>query len=104
MPSCKRNNSLSSSTSKVVYAALGVEITTDKKTSEALFSALSPEMTKNERFSFSLSTANEDNTVLLKFSSSDLVSLRAGMNTTLRLALSALLTIRSTSAGIELRD
>ena len=83
---------------KVLFATLYVEMAGDKKVNEAIASALSPELVKNRRFSFTLKSKDNSNAILLGFIASDMVSLRAGMNTILRLALSALTVIRTTSS------
>ncbi|HXQ92378.1 MAG TPA: KEOPS complex subunit Pcc1 [Nitrososphaerales archaeon] len=97
MPTRKKSNSPRITISKVLFATLRVEIVGERKVNEAIASALSPELVKNKRFTFTLISKNNGRTILLKFMALDLVSLRAGMNTILRLALTALTIIRTTS-------
>ena len=101
MSSHKRTRVESHTHSKMLFATLSVELIGAKKLNCALASALSPEAVENSRFSFSVSLKNNGRTMLLNFSAKDLVSLRAGMNTILRLASSAL-TIISANSCIEL--
>ncbi len=98
MPASKKSGYSRKFHSKVLFATLSVEIVEDKKVTEAIASALSPEIVKNRRFTFALKSKNNGRTISLKFVASDLVSLRAGMNTILRLTLSALKIIHTTSS------
>jgi tRNA threonylcarbamoyladenosine modification (KEOPS) complex Pcc1 subunit len=80
--------------SKIRRVTLEVELSAEKKIISSLHSSLAPEAIKGKRLSLAVVGKNNGSTLLLKFSGSDLVSVRAGMNTILRLTLSALKTIR----------
>jgi tRNA threonylcarbamoyladenosine modification (KEOPS) complex Pcc1 subunit len=74
---------------------LTVELDDEKKVISALLKSLQPETIASKRLNFSVSTKNTGRTLLLTFVAEDLVSLRSGMNTILRLVLSALKSIRA---------
>jgi tRNA threonylcarbamoyladenosine modification (KEOPS) complex Pcc1 subunit len=80
--------------SKIRRVTLEVELSAEKKIISSLHSSLAPEAIKGKRLSLAVVGKNNGETLLLKFSGSDLVSVRAGMNTILRLTLSALKSIR----------
>ena len=79
------------------YVTLEVELAAEKKVISSLLSSLVPEAIKSKRLNFTVTRNKDGQILLLKFSSTDLVSVRAGMNTILRLALSALKSIREVS-------
>ena len=81
-------------TPKINHASLEIELDEKKKIVSALASSLALEALKGRRLSFTVSTKNSGETLLFFFSAADLVSLRAGMNTILRLTSSALMSIR----------
>jgi tRNA threonylcarbamoyladenosine modification (KEOPS) complex Pcc1 subunit len=81
--------------SKVTAATLKIELSGSKKLISALADSLSPETISGKRLTFTVSKKNEGETLLLHFVASDVVSLRAGMNTILRLTLSALNSIEA---------
>jgi tRNA threonylcarbamoyladenosine modification (KEOPS) complex Pcc1 subunit len=80
----------------VLRCQLSVKIPGDKRTLSALRDALDLETIVKDRSSLSVRQGRDGNTLLLEFSSKDLVSLRASMNTNLRLVASALNTIDAT--------
>ncbi len=82
-------------TSKVKHVTLEFELSAEKRIISSLHSSLVPEAIKGKRLRLIVGEKNNGGTLLLKFSGSDLVSLRAGMNTILRLTLSALKSIRA---------
>jgi tRNA threonylcarbamoyladenosine modification (KEOPS) complex Pcc1 subunit len=84
--------------SNVKSASLEIHFQASKKIISALVPSLSPEMIKSKRLTVTVTTANHGKTLVLKFVAKDLVSLRAGMNTILRLILSALKSIDAVSA------
>ena len=69
-----------------------------KRVISAIAASLAPEELKGARLTFSVSISKDGTLLLLKFSGADVVSLRAGMNTVLRLTLSALKSIEATSS------
>jgi tRNA threonylcarbamoyladenosine modification (KEOPS) complex Pcc1 subunit len=82
-------------TSKIKHVTLGFELSAEKRIISSLHSSLAPEAISGKRLSLTVGEKNNGGTLLLKFSGSDLVSVRAGMNTILRLTLSALKSIRT---------
>jgi tRNA threonylcarbamoyladenosine modification (KEOPS) complex Pcc1 subunit len=83
--------------SKVRYVTLEVELAAEKRVISSLLSSLAPEAIKSKRLDFIVTRKKDGKTLTLRFSAADLVSVRAGMNTILRLALSALKSIREVS-------
>jgi len=80
--------------SKVICATLTIEVRAKKKEVSSLVASLIPERIEGKRLTFQVSSKEGGNILLLNFSAADLVSLRAGMNSVLRLTLSALKSIR----------
>lgn len=74
-----------------------IELSGRKKVISALADSLKPEAIRGKRLTLSISTKNHGKTLLLRFDAKDVVSLRAGMNTILRLALSGLKSIQAVS-------
>jgi len=81
--------------SKVERVTLEIELNAEKKIVSSLLASLSPEAIESKRLSFSVEQKTNGKVLLLSFSGSDLVSVRAGMNTILRLLLSALNSIQA---------
>ncbi|MGH2638613.1 MAG: hypothetical protein ACRDF4_04945, partial [Rhabdochlamydiaceae bacterium] len=80
--------------SRVAFARLTVDIFADRRTIAALKSAMMPESVEGKKCKLALRKGKNGGKLALVFSSKDLVSLRAGLNTNLRLAASALKSIR----------
>ena len=59
--------------------------------------SLRPESIESKRLKVTISTGSRGQTLVLRFSAVDLVSLRAGLNSVLRLTLSALKSVRTLS-------
>jgi tRNA threonylcarbamoyladenosine modification (KEOPS) complex Pcc1 subunit len=87
----------------VTSARLGVEISGEKKVLNAVRFSMMPEVDNRKRCVLSLRESKDGRKLSLLFSAKDLVALRAGLNTNLRLVSSALKTIETTSK-IEKKD
>jgi tRNA threonylcarbamoyladenosine modification (KEOPS) complex Pcc1 subunit len=83
---------------KVTSSMLLVEITGRKKILEAVGSSMIPEIDTSQRCVLSVRTTRDGKKLILGFDAKDLVALRAGFNTNLRLVSSALKTITSASS------
>jgi tRNA threonylcarbamoyladenosine modification (KEOPS) complex Pcc1 subunit len=83
---------------KVTSSTLLVEIAGRKKILEAVRSSMIPEIDRSQRCVLSVRTAQGGKKLILGFDAKDLVALRAGFNTNLRLVSSALKTIKSASS------
>jgi tRNA threonylcarbamoyladenosine modification (KEOPS) complex Pcc1 subunit len=70
-----------------------VDIIAEPRTIRAVKAAMTPEIDNSKRCKLSLRTDKRGRTLSLILTSEDLVSLRAGLNTNLRLASSALKSI-----------
>ena len=82
---------------KVTFARLKVDITGEKRAIDAVRFSMIPEMENDKRCVLSLRKSKDDEKLSLLFSAKDLVALRAGLNTNLRLVSSALKTIDTAS-------
>jgi tRNA threonylcarbamoyladenosine modification (KEOPS) complex Pcc1 subunit len=82
--------------SKVRYASLEIEFTADPRILLSIASSLAPENIEGKRLTVRTRTKKKGNVLQLSFQAADMVSLRAGMNTTLRLMLSALKILEAT--------
>jgi tRNA threonylcarbamoyladenosine modification (KEOPS) complex Pcc1 subunit len=100
MPSSKSTSNLGHPLIKlkVTSSRLLVELTGRKKILEAVRFSMIPEIDKSQRCVLSVRTAQGGNKLILGFDAKDLVALRAGFNTNLRLVSSALKTITSASS------
>jgi len=78
---------------KLIHATLLIQLEDNKKVISALAASLAPETMRGKRLTFTVSTRNSGRILVLGFSSTDFVSLRAAMNTILRLTASALKSI-----------
>ena len=91
--------------SKVTFVELKVAILSEPRAISAAKAAMTPEMDDSKRCKLSLHTDKTGRKLSLILSSKDLVSLRAGLNTNLRLAASALKGINAAKrAGIAERS
>ena len=91
----KRRNAI---TRSVTHGSLSVSMFSDPKTLRALKSSLTPEVTGGKRTKMTLRSRKRDHELSISMTSSDLISLRASLNTNLRLASTALKSIRSTQS------
>ncbi|MGI0078190.1 MAG: KEOPS complex subunit Pcc1 [Nitrososphaerales archaeon] len=82
---------------KVLTAALAVEVKCSARKIRALTQALVPETTVGNKCAMKISRSANEDTLLLHFSSCDLVSLRASFNTNLRLVSASLKMIEAVS-------
>lgn len=88
--------------SKVRYAKLTISYSNDDvRIVSAIAVSLAPEAIDGTRLTLEISSTNDGRTLLLSFTAGDLVSLRAGVNTILRLMLSALNSIQAASFAIS---
>ena len=81
--------------SKVSFVELKVEILAEPRAISAVKAAMTPEIDDSKRCKLSLHTDRTGRKLSLILTSKDLVSLRAGLNTNLRLAASALKSINA---------
>ena len=79
----------------VTSSELRVTIPEELATIEALKAALDPEKSTGKRRDMTTALRKGQRTLLIEFRSKDLVALRAGLNTNLRLASSVLKTLDS---------
>lgn len=83
--------------SKVVHTELRVELVTNSKTVKAILSAMSFESRNSGRCRMLLTASRDGRGLNMRFLSSDLTSLRAAMNTNLRLVATAIKAIEAVS-------
>lgn len=79
--------------SKVICASLRFGITTEKKKISAVRAAMLPETRAGKRTDMSLKVEDNGKKLILTMVSKDLTSMRASLNTNLRLVTSALKTL-----------
>lgn len=88
----------------MVFSRLSVRITSDERSISALKSAMTPEVGTGKKCRLSLRSGSDGKSLSLILSGSDLVSLRAGLNTNLRLASSVLKTLHTIQEFSSLRS
>ena len=87
---------------KVLFAEIKVDIFAERRAVRAVSAALTPEIDNGKRCKLSLRTDKTGRILSLILTSEDLVSLRAGLNTNLRLAVSALKSINAAKNAVSL--
>lgn len=102
--SLTKNKGKNSPKNKVLSAELKLDIFAEPRTISALRAAMSPEIDNKKRCKLSLHTDKTGRTLSMMLRSEDMVSLRAGLNTNLRLAASALKSINAAKQAASTKD